>query len=279
SGRRYGPIAGRQALDATAWAQALQGLHTSSTCKNSNSTGVERPKILTITFNLPRSGLTSLITPVKLVNGPSITRTFSPSSKSTLGLGSAASPRMCLWICITSSSDRGVGSFAPPRSPVTLGVSLMTYQMSSLISASMRRYPGKNLRDETRRFPPLTSTTSSMGTRTCPTRSRSPKALRRSSRLALTLFSYPEYVCTTYHCLLMPSRPSGHLRILWSTLANTRSTIPRYKEIIPTAASTTTVDASVSWRDGKVTLRTSDRTSRRNCTAFSYVSCNITVTH
>src|SRR5262249_461304 len=74
----------------------------------------------------------------------------------------------------------------------------------------------------------------------------------------------------------MPNRPSGHLRILWSTLANTRSTMPKYTEMIPTAASTTTVDASVSLREGNVTLRSSDRTSRRACTAFSYVSFTIT---
>src|SRR5215470_18081674 len=52
--------------------------------------------------------------------------------------------------------------------------------------------------------------------------------------------------------------------------------MPKYTEIIPTAASTTTVDASVSLREGNVTLRSSDRTSRRDCTAFSYVSCTIT---
>src|SRR4029453_6423947 len=52
--------------------------------------------------------------------------------------------------------------------------------------------------------------------------------------------------------------------------------MPKYTEMIPTAASTTTVDARVSLREGNVTLRNSDRTSRRACTAFSYVSFTIT---
>src|SRR5215813_6320430 len=74
----------------------------------------------------------------------------------------------------------------------------------------------------------------------------------------------------------MPNRPSGHLRMLWSTLANTKSTMPKYTEMIPTAASTTTVDARVSLREGNVTLRSSDRTSRRACMAFSYAFFTIT---
>src|SRR5215470_15141093 len=51
--------------------------------------------------------------------------------------------------------------------------------------------------------------------------------------------------------------------------------MPKYTEMIPTAASTTTVDTNVSLREGNVTLRSSDRTSRRACTIFSYVSCTI----
>ena len=45
--------------------------------------------------------------------------------------------------------------------------------------------------------------------------------------------------------------------------------------VMLTAATTTTVDASVSLREGNVTLRSSDRISRRDCTAFSYISCNM----
>ena len=46
-----------------------------STCKKSNSTGVARPKIVTITFNVFRSVFTSSTTPLKLANGPSLIRT------------------------------------------------------------------------------------------------------------------------------------------------------------------------------------------------------------
>jgi hypothetical protein len=38
-------------------------------------TGVARPKMLTITFTLPRSLLTSSTTPENALNGPSTTRT------------------------------------------------------------------------------------------------------------------------------------------------------------------------------------------------------------
>jgi hypothetical protein len=46
-----------------------------STCKKSNSTGVARPKIVTITFSVFLSRFTSSTTPLKLVNGPSLMRT------------------------------------------------------------------------------------------------------------------------------------------------------------------------------------------------------------
>src|SRR5512133_2159191 len=58
-----------------------------STCMKSSSTGVARPKIDTSTRTLPLSGLTSSTVPLKFENGPSITRTWSPSSSSTVGLG------------------------------------------------------------------------------------------------------------------------------------------------------------------------------------------------
>src|SRR5208282_1427863 len=51
---------------------------TFSTCPNSNSTGVERPKMVTITFKVSRSSFTSSTTPVKVANGPSPMRTVSP---------------------------------------------------------------------------------------------------------------------------------------------------------------------------------------------------------
>ncbi len=46
-----------------------------STCKKSSSTGVARPKIVTMTFSVFLSVLTSSTTPLKLANGPSLMRT------------------------------------------------------------------------------------------------------------------------------------------------------------------------------------------------------------
>ena len=46
-----------------------------STCRKSSSTGVARPKIVTITFSVFLSRFTSSTTPLKLVNGPSLIRT------------------------------------------------------------------------------------------------------------------------------------------------------------------------------------------------------------
>src|SRR5271157_606703 len=60
---------------------------TFSTCPNPSSTGVERPKMVTITFSVSRSSLTSSTTPVKLANGPSVMRTDSFFSNLTLSFG------------------------------------------------------------------------------------------------------------------------------------------------------------------------------------------------
>ena len=54
---------------------------TFSTCVNSSSTGVARPKIDTATFKRERSSSTSSTVPLNEVNGPSATRTCSPISK------------------------------------------------------------------------------------------------------------------------------------------------------------------------------------------------------
>src|SRR5262252_8098063 len=82
---------------------------TFSTWLNSSSTGVDRPKIVTITFSVSRSSLTSSTTPVKLANGPSVMRTLSFLSNLTLSLGlSLDSPTRYTMFC-TSSSESGVG--------------------------------------------------------------------------------------------------------------------------------------------------------------------------
>src|SRR6185436_18584056 len=67
-----------------------------STCQYSSSTGVVRPKMATSTFSLPLLGLTSSILPLKLTNGPSFTRTLSPFSKMTFGVGFSFFSSACL---------------------------------------------------------------------------------------------------------------------------------------------------------------------------------------
>src|SRR4029079_11249839 len=57
--------------------------HSFSTCRKSSSTGVSRPKMLTRTFTLLRSGLTSSTVPMNSANGPSVTRTLWPFVNAT----------------------------------------------------------------------------------------------------------------------------------------------------------------------------------------------------
>ncbi len=61
-------------------AAILASYLTRSTCSNSSSTGVARPKIDTDTFTRLRSKSSSSTTPLKLANGPSSTLTASPIS-------------------------------------------------------------------------------------------------------------------------------------------------------------------------------------------------------
>ena len=67
---------------------------TFSTWAKSNSTGVDRPKIVTETFSVLRSVFTSSTTPVKFANGPSTIRTCSFRSKVSFGLGLSAAVLM-----------------------------------------------------------------------------------------------------------------------------------------------------------------------------------------
>src|SRR5216684_2999798 len=62
-----------------------RSLYSFSTCPNSSSTGVARPKIETATLTRERASSTSSTTPLKEANGPSDTRTCSPTSKVTEG--------------------------------------------------------------------------------------------------------------------------------------------------------------------------------------------------
>ena len=64
-----------------------QTAYTFSTCVNSSSTGVARPKIETATFTRERPSSTSSTVPLNDANGPSDTRTCSPTSNETEGFG------------------------------------------------------------------------------------------------------------------------------------------------------------------------------------------------
>src|SRR5206468_7590911 len=74
------------------WAQLP--IQAFSTCQYSNSTGVLRPKMLTVTLSLPRSGSISSITPLKFRKGPSLILMVSPTSKFTLGFSVSSDSEM-----------------------------------------------------------------------------------------------------------------------------------------------------------------------------------------
>src|SRR5687767_12030177 len=59
---------------------------------NDSSTGVSRPKIDTSTCSFCCSALISLMVAGRVANGPSMTVTDSPTSKSTTAVGAAAAP-------------------------------------------------------------------------------------------------------------------------------------------------------------------------------------------
>src|SRR5208282_6544868 len=100
--------------------------HAFSTCQYSSSTGVLRPKMLTVTFNFPRSGSISAITPLKLRNGPLLILIVSATSKLTFGFSVSSDAEICALMDSTSSVGVGTGG-SPPTKPITPCVSLMKY--------------------------------------------------------------------------------------------------------------------------------------------------------
>src|SRR5256885_9893096 len=71
---------------------------TFSTSRKFNSTGVDLPKIVTVTFNVDLSSLTSSTLPVKLWNGPDLMRTVSPAAYENFGFGFSAAS--ACWLTI-----------------------------------------------------------------------------------------------------------------------------------------------------------------------------------
>ena len=113
-----------------------------ATLLNSSSTGVSRPKMLTSTLSLSWSSLSSMTSPEKSANGPSLTRTVSPISYSRRGLARVAiCSSLPLGMRNASTSRRGSGDgLAPwPTKPVTPGVLRITNQAVSSSSARTSR--------------------------------------------------------------------------------------------------------------------------------------------
>src|SRR5438067_5789812 len=151
----------------------------------------------------PRSGFMSSTTPWKLTNGPSTTRTLSPRWNTDLGLGFSAPASMFRMISSTWSGGSAAGLWPEPTKPVTLGVERTRCQVSSVSSISTSTYPGKNFCSVSRFCLLRTSTTFSVGTSTRLIFSPMPKILARDWIASATLFSKPEYVWTTNHCLFV----------------------------------------------------------------------------
>src|SRR6185437_9371066 len=105
-----------------------------STCRKSSSTGVERPKIVTMTRSVLRSVLTSSTLPEKFVKGPSTILTVSFFSNVSFGRGRSALDCCRYRTAFTSSAVNGTGFVPPPTNPVTRGVDFTACQSSSSIS-------------------------------------------------------------------------------------------------------------------------------------------------
>src|SRR4029079_14521439 len=76
--------------------------YTFSTCVNSSSTGVARPKIDTATLTRERPSSTSSTVPLNDANGPSDTRTCSPTSNEIDGFRrSTPSLHCCRHRCVS----------------------------------------------------------------------------------------------------------------------------------------------------------------------------------
>src|SRR5262245_2231877 len=101
--------------------------HNFSTCPISSSTRVGRPKMEPATLSRERPSSPSSTTPLKEANGPSDTRTCSPTSKETDGFG--RSMPSCTWCRMraASASEIGLGLLSAPRNPVTFGVFLIRW--------------------------------------------------------------------------------------------------------------------------------------------------------
>src|SRR5271166_5359316 len=166
------------------------------TWSNPTSTGVSLPKIDTSTLSRAASSLISEISPEKSDRGPETTLTDSPIVN-----WARARVAVATSLCSSRSTSpwvRGTGSWEEPTKPVTPGVPLTTPQESSLSSMLTSTYPGMVRFSTVTFWLSFISETASVGTTTERTARCCPSDTTRCSRLCLTLFSWPEYVLTTY---------------------------------------------------------------------------------
>src|SRR6266545_1655535 len=77
----------QSAIENRQWTYSSSVNVTFSTSRKFNSTGVERPKIVTVTLKVDFSSLMSSTLPVKLWNGPDLMRTVSPAAYENFGFG------------------------------------------------------------------------------------------------------------------------------------------------------------------------------------------------
>src|SRR5664280_3224483 len=150
----------------------------------------------TSTLSLAASSLISEISPEKSDSGPETTLTDSPIAN-WARVRVAVATSLCRSLS-TSIWVSGTGSWEAPTKPVTPGVPLTTPQESSLSSMFTSTYPGIVRFSTVTFWLSFISETASVGTTTLRTARCWPRDTTRCSRLCLTLFSWPEYVLTTY---------------------------------------------------------------------------------
>src|SRR5437588_2239228 len=140
--------------------------------------------------------MTSEISPEKSDRGPEMTLTDSPIENWALMRGRSA----VSWCNSRSTSSwvSGTGSLDAPTNPVTPGVPLTRLHESSLRSMLTSTYPGIVRFSTVIFWLSFISDTDSVGTTIWRTAVCCPSETTRCSRFCLTLFSWPEYVLTTY---------------------------------------------------------------------------------
>ena len=144
--------------------------------------------------------LMSVTRPSVSFQAPATTTTMSSFSKSTryFCLGALSTLPLPIPSGLISSGVSGTGLLPGPTNPVTPRVFLTTYQVSSFMIILIRTYPGNIFFWVCFVTPFFVSWTFCIGTRTSRISFSRCRFSIVFSIFAFTLFSYPEYVCTTY---------------------------------------------------------------------------------